>query len=355
MGSIGDPITTAVPSVSAAGPQYASDIDSILSEVITRLTAKVPVSSINFNATANFNGSPIINAAYLTLVNSAVTPVVSPVNRVTSYLGDLWYVSPAGAIQLTTGNTLNAASIGGITGAYGGANPPQFRFDSVNARYDAYSNFSTGTFGFIRAQGYDIAASPTSALFARLLFAGSLNQTYTLPTAPPTTADRPLYMTTSGQITTGFASRHYQYGVTGAILSGTCSFTTGAVNSGTSSILSPFGVAIKTTAAADLCSKDIDGLPVGTRVTAVQFNINKPDSSVCTMAVYRVNNVGTATQLGTASTTTLGPQSITVTLSSPETVAVNTKLSANWINFGTGGSSTNTLWYGFDVIADMQP
>ena len=51
MGNIGDPITTAVPTVGTAGPDYATSIDAILTETVARLTTKVTPSSMLFNTT----------------------------------------------------------------------------------------------------------------------------------------------------------------------------------------------------------------------------------------------------------------------------------------------------------------
>lgn len=338
MAAIGEAFTTSIPPVGAAGPGYATDIDAILTEVVNRLSVKVPLSSVNFNSDLNLAGSAVLNAAYVTLVNSVVSPVSSPVNRVTSYLGDLWYVSPSGAIQLTTGATLNAAGIGGITGDYGGANPAQFRFDSVNARYDAYANFGTLTWADVRARAMDIAAGATSTVFARLMFAGGSNKTFTFPSTTPVSADRPLYMDSSGNITAGHASRHYTYGWLGGLASGNFSFGV----DGTFSCTSP--------STTTQCTKGLDGLVNGFRILSIDLNISKANTNLTSFTLRR-NVGGTITVIGTASTSTLGLQTLTMVLGSPETVASNRTYT---ISLDSNGQNGDKL-FSFDVVGDMQP
>src|SRR5690349_20303027 len=204
VGNIGDAFSTSIPPVGTFGPGYANSVNLILTEVMTRLAAKVPLSSLNFSSTLDMTGQSIINAAYVTLQNTSSTPGASPVNRLTAYLGNLWYVGPSGALQITNGAALNAAGIGGITGDYGGANPAQFRFVDANQRYDAYDDFPGGAWGCVRALGFDIAAGATSANYLRLANAGGATRTYTFPAAPASSAEpRPLYIDNTGAMSVG--------------------------------------------------------------------------------------------------------------------------------------------------------
>lgn len=200
MGNIGDTISDSAPAVSTSGPGYASTINALLTEFKTRLSARIPLSSLLTNSNLDLNGQALLNAAYLTLANESESPVASPVNRVAAYGGNLWWVSPSGAVQLTSGASLNAAGVGGITGDYSGAGPMEFRYDTGNTRYDAFANQSTNTWAYVRARGFDIAGSATSAFRARLLFGGTANVSYTLPTAAPGST-AVMQMSAAGQIT----------------------------------------------------------------------------------------------------------------------------------------------------------
>lgn len=179
MGNIGDSISESAPAVGTAGTGYASTINALLTEVKARLVAKIPLSSLLTNSDLDLNGQALLNAGYITMVNEAVSPVASPLNRVAAFGGDFWWVSPAGAVKITDGNQLNAAGIGGITGDYSGAGPMEFRYDTANTRYDAFANQSTNTWAYVRARGFDIAASATSTFRLRHAYAVAANGTLT--------------------------------------------------------------------------------------------------------------------------------------------------------------------------------
>jgi hypothetical protein len=205
MGNIGDAISDTAPAVGTAGPDYATTINALLTEIRSRLISRIPLSSLLTNDDLDLNGQALLNAAYITLANEAVSPVASPVNRFAAFGGNAWWVSPSGAIQLTDGAALNAAGVGGITGDYSGAGPMEFRYDLANTRYDAFANQSTNTWAYVRARGFDIAGSATSAFRARLSFAGGANVEYLLPaTAPSATGIMGMTFGTN-QITVGTA------------------------------------------------------------------------------------------------------------------------------------------------------
>lgn len=185
MGNIGDTISDTVPAVGSSGPGYATDINALLTEFKARLTAMIPMSSLLLNSDLDMNGQAILDAEYITLQNTASTPGASPVNRITAFGGDFYWVGPAGAVKLTNGAALNSASLGGITGDYTGAGPMQFRYDAANTRYDAFANQATNTWAYVRARGFDIAGGATSAVRQRHVWGGVANQTITWPAALP--------------------------------------------------------------------------------------------------------------------------------------------------------------------------
>lgn len=183
MGNIGDPISTAVPVSGTAGPTYATNVNDLLTEFKARLTAKIPLSSLITNSDLDLSGKALLNAAYVTLANTSAA--ASPVNRIAAVSGDLYWISPSGAVKLTSGAAINVTSIGGITGDYGGSNPAQFRFTDVTQRYDAYDDFGGGVFGFVRGQGLEVSNGASGANRARLKFATAANVDLTLPGVLP--------------------------------------------------------------------------------------------------------------------------------------------------------------------------
>ena len=202
MANIGDPITPSVPTVGSAGPQFATDINAILTEIVARLSTKVPLASVNFNSSLDLSGSDLLNIGNIVFANSLNTPSGSPFNRVAVFGGNLYYVNSAGAVQITSGSTLNAAALAGITGDYGGANPAQLNYVAIDTRYNFYANFGTGTWAYARALGFDVAGGTTSTARARLLWGGVANIDITLPTVLPS-ANRLMSIDNTGLITSG--------------------------------------------------------------------------------------------------------------------------------------------------------
>jgi len=341
MGSIGQAITPSIPAVGSVGPQFATDINAILAEVVARLSAKVPLGSLDVSTDLNLSGSRILNAGYVSFTNIAATPGASPANRLTTFAGDLYYVSPSGVIQLTTGAALNAAAVGGITGAYGGANPAQFRYDNVNARYDAYANFGTNTLSDVRALGFQVAASATSAIFARLMFGGVANKTYTLPTTAATGNDRPLYMDSTGQITVGHGTKTYLYGVQGVVFRG------GALVSGTLD-----GGVTNSTTTAIATDISVQGLLTEFKINSVIFSFSKTTAAATTFTLRKSPMGGPSVVLATLNSTTIGNnQSVTVALGAPETVTAGVNYYVSYAN--TGGTANSDTFYGFQILGNL--
>lgn len=190
MPSIGSNITEPIPAVGTAGTTYATQLVAFLTEVKNRLEAKVPLSSILIGALDMANNA-FQNVQYLGLYEQASQPT-TPVGSVQRFNNDLWYVSDGGAFQMTDGASLNASSLGGITGDYGSPNPAELRFVDADLTYYFYDNFATTTWAHIRARDVEIAAGATSALRVRLDWGGAGSYTLTLPPAPPAAGQKRL-------------------------------------------------------------------------------------------------------------------------------------------------------------------
>lgn len=198
MANIGDPIVQTIPTVGASGTQYATDIDAFLAEVGVRLAAKVPRASLAAGA-LDLANNPLQNAQYVSLFASGVLPT-TPSGSLQQFGGDLYWVTGSGQAQITSGNALNAASVGAITGDYGGANPAQFRFVAADLEYYAYTSFAGGTWAKVWANGFDLAAGATSVNRVRMLYGGAGSYSLTMPTALPA-ATKYVQISNTGQLT----------------------------------------------------------------------------------------------------------------------------------------------------------
>ena len=202
MGAIGTAMPGSVPAVGAPGTDYATQIDLFLTEVKTRLESKVALSSIQ-PGSLDLSNNPLSNAQYVGLYPTTTTPA-TPANSLQQYNGDLYWISGgASVVQLTSGAALNAASLAGITGDYGGGNPAQFRYVTANTEYYAYTSFAGGTYAYLWTLGLDVAGASTGSNRIRILNSGA-NYTLTLPTATPGSTQL-VQMSSAGALTTSNA------------------------------------------------------------------------------------------------------------------------------------------------------
>jgi hypothetical protein len=158
MGDIGDPIDTTIPDVGAFGTEYAQDINDILEEVVARLTAPVPVSSIENDdqGTLDMNNGAFTNAQYVSFYEQGTQPDGAPAGRIVYFAGNVWFVTASGAIQVTDGTGLNTTVNGGIGGDYGGINPALVSFVDASETYEFYDNASAGEWAIIKARQLDL-------------------------------------------------------------------------------------------------------------------------------------------------------------------------------------------------------
>lgn len=316
MGNIGDAFSVSIPTVGTAGPTYATAINSILSEVMNRLSVKVPLSSLGLTADLSLAGNNLTNVTYVAFNNLSSTPGASPASRATAYNGDFWWVSPAGPVQITNGALLNAAAVGGITGDYGGANPAQFRYVAVDSRYNAYANFGSNNWAYVRGLGFDIAAGATSSVFARLLFGGASNKTYTLPAAAASTADvRPVYMDNSGNFAVGFSTpKEMSFSPYMGFVSGI-----GTAQSDITDTSAHVGIQTANTNAPSVYFP-LPGLVVGSQLTSFKVIGFKNDTSSTSVALIRS---GSASAIFSTTSTTAGTNNFTATGSAHTVLADN--------------------------------
>lgn len=188
---IGSTLTNSVPAVGSSGTGYATAVNALLNEMKTAIEGTVPFSALS-GSTLDMNNVPIIDAAYVAFYNTTGTPSATTPGRFVYSDGEMWAVNSTGAIQITSGGSLNAAAIGGIAGDYGSPNPASVQFVDAAWRYDFYDNYSALEFGYVRTAGVDIASGGHVATsnFAQLRYAGSSTLTFTLPSSVAAAAER---------------------------------------------------------------------------------------------------------------------------------------------------------------------
>lgn len=321
MSNIGDPYSSTIPVVGTFGTGYAQEINDFLQETQDRLESKVPLSSLQIG-TLNMANNPIQNLEYASFQDGGFAPG-SPINSLQSFGHNLYWVSNAGACQITNGASLNAGSIGGITGDYGGVNPAQFRFVDADKIYYAYDDFGGGAWAGVWAQNFFIAGGSTSAHRVKLAYGGTADFTLTVPATLPG-ATNALQLSSAGQI---------------SVISTNDSITlsgTGTYKHGTKSKVLPLGIRshytvaagsvteVAGTAGCGLANNSIVyfALPVMAqheRIVAVTVYFDSAaDRNACTCVLYQTSNADpqttafstTSISLTTAGTALLRASSI---------------------------------------------
>jgi hypothetical protein len=181
---IGDPITDPIPAVGSSGTSYATKIFNFLTEVKTRLESAVPLSSLLAELLDMANNA-IANASYVSLYEQTSVPT-TPVGSLQNYGGELYYVSPDGAVKITNEGTLDVTAAGGIGGDYG-TGPEAFVYDTADTEYYAYSDTDAtpDEWAYIGARGFDVYGNVDSTTRARITWTSGTSYTITLPDEAP--------------------------------------------------------------------------------------------------------------------------------------------------------------------------
>lgn len=293
MGNIGDAITSgSIPAVGTTGTTYASQINLFLTEVKARLEASMPKASLAAGA-LDMNGSAVSNVSRTSFSDVGGVPS-TPTASLQMYNNDLYWVSGSGTVQITSGGSLNAGSIGGITGDYGGTNPAQFRFVDADQEYYAYDAFAGGAWAYIWAKGVDFAKNSTSTTRIRTIAPSTLasNYTLTLPSVP-SGVDKFLYIGNTGVM--GQANHSY-YTNTYSWLGSNNTATVvraGAIGS--------YLTCTITGGATPIAGKPLD-FPIGVVITAFAVDVIKASNSSTTLAIFilKTDSAGTESTVGTA-------------------------------------------------------
>lgn len=129
-----------LPSVSDTLATIVSKLVTAVSTIADDLEAKVVPAEINVNTALGMNGSALTNLGSAQFV--AGNP---PTTAGSVYYngGEFYAIDSTGTIRLTLNGALDAASIGGIGGDYGGANPANVTYDTASQEYRFKVNTTT--------------------------------------------------------------------------------------------------------------------------------------------------------------------------------------------------------------------
>jgi hypothetical protein len=303
---IGSPLTNSVASVGASGTGYATATNALLTELKAAVEGTVPFSALD-GSVLDLDNVPMIDASYVAFYDASVVPSAAIAGRLVYANGEFWAVNSTGAIQLTSGVGLNAASIGGIAGDYGSPNPASLRFVDLATRYEFYDDYSTLTWAYTRARGLDIAAGAISNVYCQLRYGGAATLTLTLPPALPASNRSALVIDNTGAILFNSATNTVTNDIVLAgttrvreigrkkgwcfnfqedWLTGTGSAWSGLVTASGGSR----GVRIDTKGTGGGVAKNINGLDVGTTITSLTARINKQSTGTAAVVMFKTRD-----------------------------------------------------------------
>ena len=315
-----------------AGPTYASKNNAAFEAIddhdhSSGNGVQIPTAGINIDADISVNGFEIHD---VDVVEFDGRLIASQVNRSIYFLstnGEFYVRDGAGNIvQITSGGSLNASLLGGISGDYGSGNE-----DLTYSNSSKIYNFLQNTNHRAKIDTGDIRLfEPTSGISNAVSIKSptSLAAAYSwiLPGALPGSGTELVNVNSSGQLDTTASPSVTALTASGAIQGATVEGTTSVETAGydilhaerlvavplvgadiTNGSLN-YGATVKINATSAACQVRL-GVPVyqGQRIKYVYCSID-PDtggSSALQMDLYRVvSDPGTRTQIGTVSATT---------------------------------------------------
>lgn len=187
------------------GPAWAIQLNAAMDRIdqhdhSTGNGAKITVPAININTDLSFNDTNIDDVKSLRLSNlAAVLSGLSDIRSIYTFEGNLYYNNAAGdQIRITSGDGLDASSVGGIGGDYGGSTASAF-YTSANSTFTWEQ--SSGVNALMDTGGILIRERTASANAITLQSPSSLAAAYTatLPAGLPG-SEKIMTMNSSGQI-----------------------------------------------------------------------------------------------------------------------------------------------------------
>jgi len=231
-----------LPTVGGSVDVWGTLINTLLEQKVdshdhtTGKGTKVPVAGLDINADLSFNSkrATTLNGVAFNAVGSDPVGVRELYSKAP---GDLYWSNGAGThVQLTTGGSINVASVAGIGGDYAGAGAA-FDFIDASDSYTAKQQIGAGVRQWARLESADLriyefkahpAAGPVPGLFVGLASPAALAASYTLtfPGALPPAFKAVLQSDATGALS--FSNSIEQASLTGgATVSGLLTANTG--------------------------------------------------------------------------------------------------------------------------------
>lgn len=206
------------------GPTWASELNTALSLVdehdhTSGKGKTVPSAGININANLNFNQFSPTSVKTVAFYDQGAPLAPTFVGSIYVVSGDLYYNNGTGqSVKITDGTTINAASIGGIGGDYGGVGVTALEsYELGSDTYHFYEDPSLGTptYSDVKVSGVRIVNDSFvgSQYQAKIINPTNQTENYTikLPTAiSSAVGNAPMAIDSSGNMSILQETKYYK-------------------------------------------------------------------------------------------------------------------------------------------------
>jgi hypothetical protein len=158
---IGTDLNLVLPSTSETMAVNVARIATALSAIEDSIAQLVTPAALDITAPLDMRGNLLFDVASVQFVSGNAQNTAGSIYY---YNGDWYVVDSVGTIQLTDAGQLNAASVGGIKGDYGGVNPAAVTFVDSNGQYIFTED--TGVYADIVADDLILKGSAGDLTFA---------------------------------------------------------------------------------------------------------------------------------------------------------------------------------------------
>jgi hypothetical protein len=230
MPQIGQSLGATIPAIGTAGTTYATNINDALTALVDACEAGVSTSvGLTVDSDVDFDGNGITDASHIGLVNQASQPATAGFAYI---YNNEWYLNDGlgNDVRITLNGALDASSVGGIGGDYGGGNPAAVSFNDANSKYSFTTDpsvFATLEAGPVR----HIAATSGNALTVKAPDSLAGAYTVTWPTAVPGSTSL-VMMSSAGVLSTSLTPSITSLTASGAVSAATVTVTAADVYRG---------------------------------------------------------------------------------------------------------------------------
>jgi hypothetical protein len=237
---IGQDLGVDPPAVGATGPGYATTMNAAVQACIDAIEAGATTSTgLTVDSDLPMNGNDLTEAGSAQFENKTdafTTPLALYFRSGNLYAND----GSGNQVRLIVNGALDASSLGGIGGDYGGANPALASYDDANSKYLFKKN---GTVYAAMEFGTARYVASTSGNVVSVLAPASLAASYTVtwPTAVPASNGSAMVMSTAGVVSTTMTPSWTSVTASGAISGATVTTAEAGIRRGEATVsLSPF-------------------------------------------------------------------------------------------------------------------